>query len=90
MKDIYYLNISLSKKKMHVEVVRFSFKLSDVMPCLQPGGGAGVGVGGGGCTPMRATAGNMSERGIPWGIPKFLHKNVRVMRKKQTRQGRVT
>ena len=41
MKDIYYLNVSLFKKKMHVEGVWFAFKLSEVMPYLQPGRGGG-------------------------------------------------
>ena len=59
MKAIYYLNVSLFKKKMHVEVVCFAFKLSRAMPYLQPGGGVCVcvclWVGGGQGTPVRGT-----------------------------------
>ena len=38
MKDSYFLNVSFYKKKMHVEVVCFAFKLSEAMPYLQPRG----------------------------------------------------
>ena len=36
--DIYYLNVSLFKKKTQVEGVCFAFSLSETMPYLQPGG----------------------------------------------------
>ena len=57
VKDIYYLNVSLFKKKIHLEVVCFDFKLSEAMSYLQHGGGGGGGGDGGGGrrTPVRST-----------------------------------